>query len=72
MRVTIDDIADMGVVAEGGLSGAPASFEALEAPLDSLRGRRFYGTLPYGEYHACVAIRSGGDPSALGLRPAGP
>ena len=30
MRVTIDDIADMGVVAEGGLSGAPASFEALE------------------------------------------
>ena len=57
----------MCVVASGGTAGGPAAFDALEAPLGSLRGRRFYGTYLAGEYRACVAIELGDDPAALGL-----
>ena len=67
MTVTLDDIDVMYVVALGGPSGAPAAFTALEAPLKSLKGRRFYGTYLAGEYRACVAIEPGDNPAALGL-----
>jgi len=67
MRVTIDDIEVMGVVAEGGPPGAPAAFETLDARIGSPRGRRFYGTYDGREYRACVAIQEGDDPQALGL-----
>jgi len=66
-RVTIDDIDVMCVVSHTGPAGGPAAFDALEAPLGSLRGRRFYGTYLAGEYRACVAIEPGDDPVALGL-----
>lgn len=66
-RVTIDDIDVMCVVAHDGPAGGPAAFDALEAPLASLRGRRFYGTFLAGEYRACVAIEPDDDPVALGL-----
>jgi hypothetical protein len=66
-RVTLDDIDVMCVVAEGGPAGGAAAFEALEARLPTLRGRRFYGTFHSGEYRACVAMRSDDDPAALGL-----
>ena len=67
MTVTLDDIVVMCVVASGGPSDAPAAFQALEAPLKSLKGRRFYGTYLAGEYRACVAIEPSDDPAALGL-----
>jgi hypothetical protein len=67
VTVTLDDIDVMCVVAPGGPSGAPAAFHTLEAPLKSLKGRRFYGTYLAGEYRACVAIEPGDDPAALGL-----
>ncbi len=35
---------------------APEAFRRLEAPLASLRGRRFYGAKMNGEYRACVTI----------------
>ena len=67
-RVTLDDIDVMCVVALGGPAGGPAAFAALEAPLGSLRGRRFYGTYLTGEYRACVAIAPADDPHAFGLQ----
>jgi len=67
MRVTIDDIDVMYVVAEGGPSGAPAAFAVIEAALGSLQGRRFFATYDRAEYRACVAIQGGDDPTALGL-----
>lgn len=66
-RVTLDDIDVMCVVAHGGPAGGPAAFAALEAPLGSLHGRRFYGTYMGGEYRACVATEPTDDPDALGL-----
>ena len=67
MRVTIDDIDVMYVVAEGGTSGAPAAFAVIEAALGSLSGRRFFGIHDGDEYRACVAAQDGDDPDALGL-----
>jgi len=67
-RVTLDDIDVMCVIAHGGPAGGPAAFAALEMPLRSLRGRRFYGTYLAGEYRACVAIEPTDDPDVLGLQ----
>lgn len=67
MRVTLDDIDVMCVVADGGPNGGPDAFAALEALLGSPRGRKFYGTYSHGEYRACVAVRPGDDPKSLGL-----
>jgi hypothetical protein len=67
--VTIEDIDVMCVVADGGPAGSSAAFTALEAPLPTLRGRRFYATYRDGEYRACVAVQPGDDPEALGLAP---
>jgi hypothetical protein len=66
-RVVIEDIDVMSVIADGGPAGGPVAFAALEAPLESLRGRRFYATYQSGEYRACVALAAGDDPEALGL-----
>jgi len=67
VTVTSDDIRVMCVISPDGPGGAPDAFRALEAPLTSLKGRRFYGTYMAGEYRACVAIEPGDDPAALGL-----
>ena len=40
----LDDFEVMYVEAVDGLSGVPAAFRDLEERLDSLRGRRFFGT----------------------------
>ena len=44
----LDDFEVMYVEAVDGLSGGHAAFQDLEGLLDSLRGRRFYGTF-HGE-----------------------
>jgi len=67
MRVSIDDIDVMYVVADGGPAGAPAAFAMIEAALGGPRGRRFFATYDGDEYRACVAIQDGDDPAALGL-----
>ena len=67
MTVTLDDFDVMCVVAQGGPSGAPAAFHALESPLKGVKGRKFYGTYLAGEYRACVALQPDDDPAALGL-----
>jgi hypothetical protein len=48
------------------------AWEQLEEILSSLRGRKFLGTfdLATGMYRACVQLRAGDDPDALGLRTA--
>jgi len=35
---------------------APATFRKLEAKLEALNGRHFYGVVLDGEYRACVAV----------------
>lgn len=65
--VELGDIQAMYVASTRGTLGAPAAFEALEARLPSLKGRRFYGVYDGREYRACVAIEPGDDPAALGL-----
>ena len=63
----LDDFEVMYVEAVDGLNGAPAAFEDLERRLDSLRGRRFYGTFDGERYRACVIPKDAGEPAALGL-----
>jgi hypothetical protein len=67
VRVSIDDIDVLCVVAEGGPAGGPAAFGALEAAIGGPRGRKFYATYHDGEYRACAALRDGDDPQAIGL-----
>ena len=67
MRVTLEDIKVMFVVATGGLEGAKEAFDRLEARLPSLKGRKFYGTYLNGEYRAGVALQADDDPASLGL-----
>lgn len=66
MQVTLEDIKVMCVVAIGGLEGIKDAWDKLEAPLPSLKGRKFYGTYLNGEYRACVALDDD-DPATLGL-----
>ena len=40
---------------------------AVEAAIGSLRGRKCYGAFEGGEYRACVQIREGDEPAAIGL-----
>jgi hypothetical protein len=63
----LDDFEVMYVEAVGGLNGAPAAFRDLEGRLDSLRGRRFYGTLHGERYRVCVIPKDAAEPAALGL-----
>mgnify|MGYP001608607012 FL=1 len=68
-RVTIEDIPVMFVSEQGEASrSAPRAFARLESALASLQGRKFYGVFDVGaiEYRACVALREGDDPEAVG------
>lgn len=67
MTTELADIPVLCMVAGGGPDGIRDAWERLEAPLASLKGRRFYGTYLDGEYRACVARRDDDDPEALGL-----
>ena len=44
------------------------AMQELEARLQSLKGRKFYGTYLNGQYRACVALKDGDDPADLGLK----
>src|SRR5213595_2826035 len=59
MFVEVDD--DLGEI--------PRAWAKLEAVVGSLRGRRFFGAFhpATNTYRACVALRDGDDPAALGL-----
>ena len=50
--------------------GAAKAFDTLEAPLRSLRGRKFYGMFqpPAGPYRACVTIEPSDEVAALGFQ----
>jgi effector-binding domain-containing protein len=39
----------------------------VEEAVGSLRGRKCYGAFEDGEYQACVQVREGDDPAAIGL-----
>jgi effector-binding domain-containing protein len=39
----------------------------VENAVGSVRGRKCYGTFAHGEYRACVQVREGDDPAAIGL-----
>jgi hypothetical protein len=68
--VTLPDVLVMYVESTTGPAGAAKAFDTLEAPLASLRGRKFYGTFqpPAGPYRACVAIEPTDDAAALGFQ----
>ena len=44
---------------------APAAFDKLEAKLETLKGRHFYGVVLDGEYRACVAVGPDEGPGKL-------
>lgn len=66
--VTLPDTPVMFVAGQAGKSiaeQAPRAFEALEAKLPSLKGRKFYGAALGDEYRACVGIHPSDDPRSL-------
>lgn len=66
--VTLPDTPVMFVAGQAGESiaeQAPRAFEALEAKLPSLKGRKFYGVVLGDEYRACVALDPADDPRSL-------
>jgi hypothetical protein len=67
MLVTRDPVTVMYVVSPNGPQSAAETFDRLEAPLPSLKGRKFYGTMLNGEYRACVALEPEDRPDAMGL-----
>jgi hypothetical protein len=67
MLVTLEDVKVMFVVSPSGPQGAGEAFDRLEARLQSLKGRKFYGTMLNGEYRACVALEGQASPAAVGL-----
>jgi len=67
VHTVLEDMPVMFVEAPGGLTGVADAWERLEAPLGSLRGRRFYGVYFKGSYRACVATTDGDVPGELGL-----
>src|SRR5436190_134301 len=44
---------------------APAAFDKLEAKLETLKRRHFYGVVVDGEYRACVALQPDDDTERL-------
>ena len=64
----LEEVPVLCVIAKGGLLGVKEAWELLEAPLESLRGRRYYGTYSYvaDEYRACFTLRED-DPPFEGL-----
>ena len=67
MQVVLADIPVMCIQAVGGLAGMAEAWVKLEAPLGSLRGRRFYGVYWKGSYWACVAAATGDDSAECGF-----
>jgi len=47
---------------------APSAFAELEAKLETLKGRHFYGVIVDGEYRACVGLRPQDDRHNLPYR----
>jgi DNA gyrase inhibitor GyrI len=64
----LTDIPVLCVKAAGGLNGIKEAWERVEEPLESLQGRKFYGTYLYEaeDYRACFRARSD-DPEFEGL-----
>lgn len=57
--VELDDIDVMCVAGDPSkpiAEQAPVAFQLLETPMDSLRGRKFYGVITANTYRACVAL----------------
>lgn len=68
MTSDFPEIKVMYVKSEKGVRGAVAAFDALEAKLMTLKGRKFYGVAwSSGEYWACVALIPDDQPQGLGL-----
>jgi hypothetical protein len=69
--VNLDDIPVLRLKADMAGKGPAAAFEQLESRLQTLKGRRFYGTFretPQGEeYFACVTRVDSDDPEVLRL-----
>lgn len=66
--VVIEQIAVMYIAGKQGepiADQAPVAFEQLEAKLDSLKGKKFYGVILDDEYRACVAIDQNSKTSTL-------
>ena len=69
VNTIMEPIKVMYVEAEDGLSGIRQAWNDLESKLQSLKGRRFYGTYYFVDkiYRACVAINSEKEPQKLNL-----
>ena len=67
-RVERDEIAVMFIRTPDDVEAFGPAFERLEG-LVGLRGRKFYGAFypREKEYRACVEVKEGDDPEALGL-----
>ena len=68
MQAVLKDIEVMYVEAIGGTEGVMGAFQELERRLQSLKGRKFYGTYLGGVYRACVALKDDDNPAELGLK----
>ncbi len=64
-----DDVPVMFVRAADEQADITRAWTELEAAVGPLRGRKFYGTFDVSahEYRACVQLKDGDDPVALGL-----
>lgn len=60
VRVMFTSVADEESAIGEGIS-------AVEEAIGSLRGRKCYGAFEEGVYRACVQVRDGDDPAAIGL-----
>ena len=67
-QAVLDDIEVMYIEADGGTDGATDAMQELEGRLQSLKGRKFYGTFLNGQYRACVALQDDDSPTELGLK----
>jgi hypothetical protein len=69
VETTIESIHVMSVKAIGGTKGAQEAFNLLESKLQTLKGRRFYGTFNAftDEYRANVQMIPGEVAKSLGL-----
>lgn len=60
----------MGVITRG-VKNSEKAFQKVESKLPFMKGRKFYGLLygkpDDGEYFACVEVKSGDNPQAVGL-----
>lgn len=70
MAIHLEDVEVLYLPAAGGVAGAAAAMERVEATLPTLRGRKFYGVCydPDDDFRACVAAGKDDDAAALGLK----